>query len=184
VVLRRGRPADAEAIARAVGENLDHLRPWLVWATPVAATTKAQRERMVVAAREWDTGTSYEYVILGPDEDAVVGSCGLHRRGEAGSVEIGYWVHADCTRRGYATAAARALTHAAWSLPDVNQVEIHCDEDNAPSRAIPARLGYRLDRVEDDRVKAPQSGKSMIWVLERDAGGPVADPHLARTGDG
>jgi RimJ/RimL family protein N-acetyltransferase len=51
-------------------------------------------------------------------------------------------------------------------------VEIHCDEANVASRAVPARLGYRLDRIDDVGVTAPgETGRSMIWIAER-SGGP------------
>ena len=47
-------------------------------------------------------------------------------------------------------------------------MEIHCDEANVRSAAVPRRLGYRLDRIEDDDVTAPgEIGRSMIWVAER-----------------
>jgi RimJ/RimL family protein N-acetyltransferase len=49
------------------------------------------------------------------------------------------------------------------------RVEIHCDEANVRSAAVPRRLGYRLDRIEDDRVSAPGDlGRSMIWVWPPD----------------
>jgi hypothetical protein len=33
---------------------------------------------------------------------------------------------------------------------------------------VPARLGYRLDRIEDDEPTAPGvSGRSVIWIAER-----------------
>ena len=170
-VLRRARPSDAEAFAEAVRESLDHLRHWMPWAVPVATETAVQRDRLVMADASWADGTDYEFAILPADERRIIGGCGLMRRIGPGAIEIGYWVHVDHTRRGHATAAARALTEAAWTLPDVERVEIHCDEANAASAAVPARLGYRLDRIEDDKPQAPGvSGRSMIWVAERPSG--------------
>jgi len=97
--------------------------------------------------------------------------CGARGRRSHGAIEIGYWIHVDRAGHGHGTAAARALTAAALGLPDVQRVEIHCDEANVRSQAIPRRLGYRLDRVEDDEVTSPgEVGRSMIWVLEKPAG--------------
>jgi RimJ/RimL family protein N-acetyltransferase len=85
-----------------------------------------------------------------------------------GAVELGYWVHVDFTGRGYATAGARALTQAGLALSDVARVEIHTDEANVISAAIPRRLGYRLDRVDELPPEAPaHSGRLQIWVMER-----------------
>jgi RimJ/RimL family protein N-acetyltransferase len=117
-------------------------------------------------ARGWEGGSDFAYVALDPEDGAVLGGSGLHRRIGPRAIEIGYWVHVDHGRRGVATAMARALTDAALALPDVDRVEIHCDEANVRSAAVPRRLGYRLDRIEDDEVTAPaEIGRSMIWVL-------------------
>jgi RimJ/RimL family protein N-acetyltransferase len=167
-VLRRARPGDAAAFADAVRESLDHLRRWMPWAVPVATEAVVQRDRLVMADASWADGSDYQFAILPADEARVIGGCGLMRRIGPGAIEIGYWVHVDHTRRGHATAAAGALTDAAWALPDVERVEIHCDEANVASAAVPARLGYRLDRIEDDEPTAPAvSGRSMIWIAER-----------------
>ena len=49
----------------------------------------------------------------------------------------------------------------------MERVEIHCDQANHLSAAVPERLGYRLDRVEPDEIRAPgESGRSMIWVCD------------------
>ena len=166
VRLRRVRARDAEAIARAVGESLEHLSPWMAWAKPSAAKVGSQMEWTTRAEILWDAATDYVYVILA-DRDTVVGTCGLHRRSGVGAIEIGYWVHADHVGRGYATAAARALTAAALALPDVTTVEIHCDQANAASQAIPRRLGYRLKAIEDGPITAPgEVGKHMVWSFD------------------
>ena len=90
---------------------------------------------------------------------------GLHRRIGPDALEIGYWLHPDYPGRGYATKAVSALTEAALSLHHITRVEIHTDEANTASAAIPRRLRYRLDRVER---KAPQAlgetGRKHIWV--------------------
>jgi RimJ/RimL family protein N-acetyltransferase len=167
-VLRRARPSDAEAFALAVRESLDHLRHWMPWAVPVATEVAVQRDRLVMADGSWADGSDYEFAILPADEGRIIGGCGLMRRIGPGAIEIGYWVHVDHTRRGHAAAAADALTAAAWALPDVERVEIHCDEANVASAAVPARLGYRLDSIEDDEPRAPAvAGRSMIWIAER-----------------
>jgi len=167
VVLRRHRVEDAEAVAQAVRESLDHLQPWMPWATDEAGTADNQRER-IAGDQAWDEGTECSYVILTADEQEIVGGCGLMRRIGEGGIEIGYWTHARYGGLGFGAAAARALTEAALALPDVERIEIHCDEANRRSRAIPERLGYRLARVEEDKIEAPgESGRSMIWVLEK-----------------
>ena len=154
-------------IAAAVADSLAHLAPWMPWATREAATPQGQRERLQAMSTAWDEGRAFTYIIVPPDESAVFGGIGLHRRGGSGSLEIGYWLHPRHVGKGYATAAVQAVVQAALALPGTTRVEIHCDIANERSQAIPRRLGFRLDRVESDEVEAPaEAGQSMVWVLE------------------
>jgi RimJ/RimL family protein N-acetyltransferase len=92
--------------------------------------------------------------------------CGLHRLVDPGGIELGYWLTEVAVGHGHITAAAQALTIAALALPGVDRVEIHCDEANIRSQAVPWRLGYRLDRIETDDITAPaEIGRSMIWIF-------------------
>ena len=177
VLLRRLCQADATAIAAAVRASMKHLEPWMRWATKEAADVGHQRARIIEAEGRWDAGTDFIYSVLPPCAEtgaavregaAVLGTFGLHRRIGPGGIEMGYWIHADHSGRGYGTAAARALTAVALALPGVERVEIHCDAANAASAAIPRRLGYRLDRIEARAPAAPgESGRHLIWVQKR-----------------
>jgi RimJ/RimL family protein N-acetyltransferase len=165
IVLRRERVGDEDLVAEAVSASLDHLRPWMPWAVPAAATAASQRDRLVQGEQGWDAGSDYTFALLDDSEQELFGIFGLHRRVGPSAIELGYWLTPEAVGRGYATDAARALTQVALALPDVATVEIHCDEANGRSRRIPQRLGYRLDRVEQDEIEAPaEVGRSMIWV--------------------
>jgi RimJ/RimL family protein N-acetyltransferase len=189
VLLRRNRAADAAAVAEAVRESLDHLQPWMPWANAGATTVEAQAGRIAEVEAGWARGTDFVYLLVregagpesgagsgapsrGADEglatratEAIVGMIGLHRRIGPRAIEIGYWTHAAHEGRGYMTAAAKAITNAAEALGDVDRVEIHTDEANLRSAAIPPKLGYRLDRVDTRRPEAPaESGRLQIWV--------------------
>ena len=167
LVLRRLRATDAGEIAAAVSASMDHLRPWMPWATPEAADPKTQRVRVAEADEMWTAGTDFIYSVFAAEENVLVGAIGLHRRVGDGGIEIGYWIAESQTRRGFGTAAAEALTSVAFGLPGVRRVEIHCDEANAASAAIPRKLGYRLDRVISHEPEAPgESGRRMIWVQD------------------
>lgn len=180
LVLRRVRIEDAGWIAGAVGASLDHLRPWMPWAVPEAASPRAQLARVAEADELWEAGADYIYSVLPRGEDTVAGQVGLHRAVDGG-IEIGYWIAASHTRRGLGTAAARALTPVALGLPGVTRVEIHCDEANTASAAIPRKLGYRLDRIDAHDPEAPgERGRRMIWVKDR-AEPLTADSHIAAT---
>ena len=183
VILRRVTAEDAAAVARAVRVSLAHLRPWMAWAGDDAPSEPIQRAQLLEAARSWDDGREYRYAVLDPEGGELLGLCSLHRRIGPGGLEIGYWVHVDHVGRGVATAAARALTELALALPDIDRVEIRCDEANRASAAIPRKLGYRLDRVDDKEVGAPgESGRNMVWVFDRRPRDGDSAPEAASTG--
>jgi RimJ/RimL family protein N-acetyltransferase len=159
------RATDADDVAVAVRASLAHLSPWMGWATAEATDPARQRAGASAAEDAWDQGSDFGYAMRLPQAAPVVGLLGLHRRIGPGGVEIGYWLHRDYLGRGYATSAVRAVTEAALQLEDVDWVEIHTDEANLASAAIPRRLGYRLDRVEPRAPQAPaETGQLQIWV--------------------
>ncbi len=168
LALRRRGTADAAAVNETVIRNLEHLRPWMEWAK--SAPSLARTTEMTQLGRQaWEDGTDYLFVV---DRESapggVLGMFGLHSRVGPGALEIGYWVDAAHTGRGIATAGAAALTAAALALPGIERVEIHCDEANLASAAVPRKLGYRLDRIRDAGITAPaETGRKMIWVTDR-----------------
>jgi RimJ/RimL family protein N-acetyltransferase len=167
VVLRRPRVDDTEAMDAAVAASLEHLRPWMPWADDDAISPGRRRAWLEQCDVGWRSGSDFAFLLLQPGQEGeqVVGGAGLHRRIGPHAIELGYWVHVDHIGRGVATAVAGALTEVALALPDVDRVEIHCDEANVRSAAVPRRLGYRLDRIEDDDVSAPaETGRSMVWI--------------------
>jgi len=173
LILRRPTPNDAQNMAAAIAASVDHLVPWMPWASaPDVGTQPAQQhERLAEIARAWDAGEEYHYVAAARDGGAILGRFGLHRRIGAGALELGYWLRPDAVGKGYATACAQALTTIALTLPDVERVEIHCDEANVRSQRVPEAVGYRFDRIEDDGVRAPaEVGRSMVWVFPPDVG--------------
>jgi RimJ/RimL family protein N-acetyltransferase len=181
LTLRRWRPADAEAQSLAITESLDHLRPWMPWAVP--APLEERRATLARWEAEWERGGDLVFgLFLGP---LVVGGCGLHRRIGPEGLEIGYWVHAAHTRRGYATSASGALTSAALALPGITVVEIHHDRANLASEAVPRRLGFVL--VGDyarEPVAPAETGIFRVWRMPLERWRPWVDPRGADPQDG
>jgi len=167
IVLRRLTFDDAAALSAAAIDSLEHLAPWMPWATPEGTSLETQAERLLGPATLWNSGSGYEYGIFLPD-GSLVGGCGLHRRIGPSALEIGYWVHVGHIRRGIATACADALTAVGFGLRGIERMEIHCDEANIASAAVPPKLGYRLTGRLDHRPEAPgETGTRLIWVLYR-----------------
>lgn len=156
LLLRCWEPADATLLGEALDASLDHLRAWMPWAHHEPTPTEEKVERLRRFRGQFDLGQNFVYGIFDLDESRVLGGTGLHPRSGDGNLEIGYWIRAEATGRGYATEASAALTRVAVEVCGVERVEIHVDPANEASAAIPRRLGYvqeatlrrRLDSVE------------------------------------
>lgn len=168
LTLRRPTEDDVPALLKALDDSFEHLHPWMPWAAE-RPTLEGERAWVSVTRRNWEAGTDYAYLMQAPD-GGIAGTVGLHDRLGPGALEIGYWVNVGHTRRGYATRAAGALTEAAFGLPGIERVEIHCDIANKRSAAVPPKLGYRLLGVEDGAREAPaEEGPLMRWGVTREA---------------
>ncbi|MHC4965031.1 MAG: GNAT family N-acetyltransferase [Planctomycetota bacterium] len=179
LVLRCWSPADTLLLQAAIETSLEHLRPWMPWATEEPETMRRRARRRLERFRAWfEQGKDLVYGIFDPDERQVLGGCGLHRRIGAGAGEIGYWIHVDHTGRGLATEAAAALTRVGFQAGGLARIEIHCDPANAPSAAIPRKLGFALQVTVPKWVNAPKPPPrdTMFWVLsaERFPASPAA----------
>ncbi len=129
-------------------------------------TLEQRRAMLRERESEWLQGGDVLLAIFVGDR--VAGSCGLHRRRGPDALEIGYWVHPSFTGRGLATAVARLLTDAAFSVPGIAHVEIHIDKANSASAGVPRRLGFRLLGETPDEATAPaEAGIDCAWRMER-----------------
>jgi RimJ/RimL family protein N-acetyltransferase len=160
--------ADADAVARAVGESLDHLKPWMPWADARSADPQFQRTRLRDEPHRAGQPYEWQYGLFDASTDELVGAFGMMTRRGPRTFEIGYWLHVDAGGRGLATAAAGALTEAGLALEGIDRMIIVCDEGNVRSAAIPQRLGYTLDRVEHRAPEAPgETGRMQFWIADR-----------------
>ena len=97
--------------------------------------------------------------------DRIIGRLGL--RLELNDViarvggHIGYYVHPDCRRRGYATAMLR-LALATPEARSIGRLLLTCGEDNAASERTILRNGGVFEGVVDDGPDKPR--KKRFWI--------------------
>jgi RimJ/RimL family protein N-acetyltransferase len=165
LVIRCWSESDASKLREAVDASLAHLRPWMPWAMSEPSTLEATRARLRAYQASFIAGEDFVYGIFDSDESYVVGGSGLHPRVGPGALEIGYWIHADWTRRGYATQVTRALTTAGLEMPGIDSIEVRCDPNNTPSRRIPEGLGFRLLEVRkgDNTTSSGDPRDTMVF---------------------
>jgi RimJ/RimL family protein N-acetyltransferase len=166
LILRRWVRDDAELVAAAVADSIDHLRPWMGWISQEPLSLPQRTALIERWEDEWLRGGD---VLMGVFlEGRVAGSCGLHHRIGPGGLELGYWTHPAFLRQGVATSAAGLLTGAAFTVPGIARVEIHHDKANRASAGIPRKLGYRFVGETPDEPEAPaDTGLEHQWRLTK-----------------
>jgi ribosomal-protein-serine acetyltransferase len=167
LVIRRWRINDAAVLHEAITANVEHLRPRMAWIAQEPLALDDRRDMIDRWDGEWADGGDAVYGVW--EHDVVVAGCGLHRRIGSGGVEIGYWTHVDHQGRGVATTLSRLLTDLAFTLPEIDRVEINHDLTNVASGRIPEKLGYRrIGAQQATRELAPaDTGTDVVWRVTR-----------------
>lgn len=163
--------SDAEALREAVDESRDYIRPWLPFAD-THQTAEESRDWIIQQEAKW---LLREDMIVSIWENAMhryIGGSGLHPRDwKSRFFEIGYWLRPSAAGHGYMTEAVRLLTDYAFDHFAANRVEIHCDERNKRSAAIPRRLGFVQEGLLRDGYIAPDGqlvGKLIFSQIRSD----------------
>jgi ribosomal-protein-serine acetyltransferase len=154
-LLRQLEEADADELHALIEHNRAELAKWMRWAqeqTPEQTRTFIRHSR---ASESDDSGLQRAIVA----EVRIVGMVGLPEIDWANrSAEIGYWLDRAHRGRGIMTSAVDALVDHAFASLNLNRLEIRTDVENAASRAVAERLGFRYEgtlrqsyRVTDER---------------------------------
>ncbi|MCA9438579.1 MAG: GNAT family N-acetyltransferase, partial [Candidatus Omnitrophica bacterium] len=124
-----------------IEENRQHLREWLPWLDGVLGVESQQEFCRTIVEQEARGDGFVCAVIL---NGRIVGVAGYHPiRWANKSVEIGYWLAEEAVGQGIMTRCVRVLVDYAFSELGLNRVAIPAAVENARSRAIPERLGFK-----------------------------------------
>jgi len=153
--LRPLTPADAPAFHRAITANRAHLDRWLRWSSGIQSLADAETFLAGFAEREARGDGFHLGILLG---DALVGGCVCwYIQRQNRNAEVGYWLDAAVTGRGLATRAAGAVVAHLFEREGLHRVEMQCGVENSASRAIPERLGFRLEGIR----------RASHWITDR-----------------
>jgi ribosomal-protein-serine acetyltransferase len=141
-------PRHAEALFRATDENRAHLRQWLPW---VDGTTSPADSLAFIHATQQQFAENRGFqtaLVTGGEIAGMIGHIGIdwpHR-----ATALGYWLAEKHQGRGFMTLACRVYVDHAFGQLGLNRMEIRAATENRRSRAIPERLGFRLEGVVRD----------------------------------
>jgi ribosomal-protein-serine acetyltransferase len=147
--LRLFEESDAEEMFALVDRNRAHLAPWMPW-VPLVRTPEDQLEFIRATRRQVADNDGFQAAIVAAD-GALAGTIGFHRVSWLNrATSIGYWLAADHQGRGTMTQAVRALVDHAFDIWGLHRIEISAAVDNARSRAVAERAGFREEGVRRD----------------------------------
>jgi RimJ/RimL family protein N-acetyltransferase len=87
-------------------------------------------------------------LVVDHADDHLLGSVGIvHLDHEERRCELGYWVAREARGRGVATRAVRMLSAWAFENLPADRIEIHAEPENAASRRVAERVGFRFEGV-------------------------------------
>ncbi len=139
--------SDAHELWLAVDASRAHLEKWLPW-VPFTTDADAAWRYADASAHDWDHARACRFTIRDKASRRFLGVVGLESLAHLHqSCEIGYWLRADGTGRGYMTEAARGVM--SWSFGRVNahRSRVAAATDNHASLAVIRRLGFRFEGI-------------------------------------
>jgi RimJ/RimL family protein N-acetyltransferase len=174
LLLRPWRGEDAGDLLPVLEANRDHLGPWIPARVATPAPVPILAERLAGFAADFSADREWRFGMFTLREHKLLGEVALFPRADGGRVpfaeadrvELGYWLRADETGHGLVTEAARAALNLASHIPRFSRAEIRCDARNAPSAAVPVRLGFTLLTTVPEPGVDGVNRDMQVWVSE------------------
>src|SRR5450830_1985947 len=128
VMLRAPQSSDYAEWAALREASRSFLTPWEPTWPDDDLTRGAFRRRIKRYSEDQRSDLAYAFLIFRSDDNALVGGLTLAniRRGVAQAGSIGYWVGAPFARKGYMTAAVRALMPFCLQTLRLHRLEAAC----------------------------------------------------------
>lgn len=139
------RASDAPAMYALLEADRAHFDRWLRWSAGLRSADGVAAFLEGFAAQEARAEGFHLGIFEG---DTLVGGVicwPIHPRRR--SAEIGYWLGTGHLGRGLVTRASALVVDHLFGAMNVHTVEIVCALANLSSRAVPERLGFRLEGV-------------------------------------
>lgn len=144
VLLRPPQMTDYPEWARLRERSRAFLVPWEpTW--PVDDLTRgAFRRRLKRYAEDQRTDQAYAFFIFRQEDSVLVGGLTLAnvRRGVAQAGSLGYWLGEPFVRRGYMSAAVKALLPFTFGTLKLHRVEAACIPTNVASIRLLEKCGF------------------------------------------
>lgn len=155
MVLRLPEMGDHLVWTRLRQDGADFLRRWEPSWSSDHFSRRAFRNRVYWAQRAREDGRAIALFLVRREDRRLMGAITLDniRRGPAQTAQVGYWIGPDFARAGYMTEALEATVRYAFSVLDLSRIEAACLPENAPSRGLLERAGFRTEGIAEKYLR-------------------------------
>lgn len=164
MTLRLPEHGDYRAWADLRAESREFLAPWdPLWAADHLGR-KAFSNRVYWSARSEASGAALPLFLFRRADQALIGAITLDniRRGPAQAGTLGYWVGAPHARQGYMREAILAVVHHAFVALDLSRIEAACLPENAASRGVLEKCGFKYEGVAQSYLQIAGRWRSHV----------------------
>ena len=149
MVLRPPVHADFRPWSTLRRESAEFLQPWEPSWSSDHLTRKGFVNRVYWANRSIAQGTAVPLFLVRRNDSQILGAITLDniRRGPSQAGTVGYWIAAAYARQGYMQEAVTAMVHYAFEDLDLSRIESACLPENAASRGLLEKCGYKYEGV-------------------------------------
>ena len=130
-------------------ESEGFLTRWEPTWAPDHLSRKAFTNRVYWAQRSITNGSAMPLFLIRREDETLLGAITLDniRRGPAQAGTLGYWIGESHARQGYMREAIEAMVHHAFHRLDLSRIEAACLPENAPSRGLLEKCGFKYEGV-------------------------------------
>ena len=129
--------------------SAEFLTPWEPQWSPDHLSRKGFSNRVYWAQRSIANDTGLPLFLIRREDRALMGAITLDniRRGPAQAGTLGYWIGTSYARQGYMQEAIKGMVHHAFQRLDLSRVEAACLPENAASRGLLEKSGFKYEGV-------------------------------------
>ena len=163
--------SDARDLWAAVEASRAHLEPWLPW-VPFNVDAEASFRYAEASASDWDNARACRFAIRDRVGRRFLGVVGLEAFAHLHqSVELGYWLRSDSTRRGFMSEACVATLMWAFGQLGAHRVRVAAASDNHASLGVIRRLGFHFEGIarQAERCHGRWLDHAVFSLLSTDA---------------
>jgi RimJ/RimL family protein N-acetyltransferase len=169
-LLRPYQPGDGPELCVATTSSYEHLRPWMLWATPQDTAQAAEVRCRRIAARYLLNEDFTLGIWVG---DQLAGGTGFHLRGVPianQTAEIGMWIRGSYAGPGLGTRVLGAMLKWGFQEWGWQRLFWQCDTRNLASASVARKNGLLLEATLRSDALDVEGGRrdTYLFAMLRD----------------